>query len=118
MVKKFLLSMERVCKYGSMVQNMMVTGEMEWRRAKEISIMQTEMFIQENFTRTAQMALEFMFIKMVKLMKASGVMICRMAQARKNSRMVQNMTECLRMVKNGDKELTNGLTSQFIPVTG
>ena len=101
-----------------MAQNMKVTGEMEWRRAKEISIMQTEMFIQENFTKTALMDLEFMFIKMVKLMKASGVMICRMAQARKNLKMVQNMMECSRTVKSGDKELTSGLTSQYIPVTG
>ena len=45
---------------------MKVTGEMEWLKDKELSIMQMETYIQENSIKIEQMVLVNTFIKMGK----------------------------------------------------
>jgi len=81
---RFLLSTAKVRKDGKMVPNMKVIGEMVWQKDKVHFIMQTVMFIQENFTKTAQMDLVSIYILMDKNMLAFGKMICKTVQEKKN----------------------------------
>ena len=97
---------------------MMVTGAMEWRKVKEIFTTQMVMFTQVNSIRIELMVSEFMFIKMGKLMKDSGEMICKMVQEKKNQRMVPNMMECSKTARNGAKEPTNGPMTLFTQAIG
>jgi hypothetical protein len=76
--------MEKVRKFGRMEQSTLVTGELAWLKEKEYSITLTEMSIQENFIKIELMASEFMFILMVKSMKVSGKMICKMDQEKRS----------------------------------
>ena len=76
--------MEKVLKFGRMEQSTQVTGELAWLKEKEYSITLTEMSIQENSTKIELMASECMFILMVKSMKVSGKMICKMDQEKKS----------------------------------
>ena len=82
--QKYTSNMVEESKYGRMEQSMMVTGAMEWRKVKEIFTTQMVMFTQVNSIRIELMVSEFMFIKMGKLMKDSGEMICKMVQEKKN----------------------------------
>ena len=76
--------MEKEINFGRMEQNMKEIGEMERQKDKVLFIMQTETFIQENFTKIKLMDLEFIFIKMVKNMRVFGRMINKKVQAEKN----------------------------------
>ena len=76
--------MEKVRKFGRMERNTQVTGELVWLKEKEYSITLTEMSIQENSTKIELMASECMSILMVKSMKVSGKMICKMDQEKKS----------------------------------
>ena len=96
----------------------MEIGEMEWQKVKVISTTLMVTYTKENSTKIELMDLVCMCIKMDKLMKVFGKMICKMVLERKNSKMDQSTMECLKMVKSGDKALINGLTNQFIPETG
>jgi hypothetical protein len=51
-------------------------------------------------------------------MKDSGKMICKMVPEKKSLKMVQNMTVCSKMERNGVKALTNGQTILCILATG
>ena len=93
-------------------------GEMEWQKDKATSITQTAMCTQENFIKIELMGSEFTYIKTGRRMKDSGKMICKMVQERKSLRMVRNMMVCLRMERNGVKELTNGQMILCILATG
>ena len=62
----------------------MEIGVTEWQRVKAIFIMRTVMYIPVNSTKIEPMVSEFMFIKMVKLTKAFGEMICKMVLAKKS----------------------------------
>ena len=76
--------MARAHSYGSMAQNTKAIGVMVWPKDKAISITPTAMFTPASSIKTAQTALEFTCIKMDRLMKASGVMICRTDQERRS----------------------------------
>ena len=76
--------MEKVRKFGRMERSTQVTGELAWLKEKEYSITLTEMSIQENSTKIELMASECMSILMVKSMKVSGKMICKMDQEKKS----------------------------------
>ena len=76
--------MEKEINFGRMEQNMKEIGGMEWQKDKVLFIMQTETFIQENFTKIKLMDLESIFIKMVKNMRVFGRMINKKVQAEKN----------------------------------
>jgi len=110
--------MVKESKFGLMVQCTMVIGEMEWQKVKAISTTQMVTYTKENFTKIELMDLVFMCIKMDKLMKVFGKMICKMVQEKKNLKMDPSTMECLKTVKSGDKVLTNGLMNQFILETG
>jgi len=58
--------MVKVLNFGKITPNMKVTGEMEWLKDKELSIMQMETYIQENSIKIEQMVLVNTFIKMGK----------------------------------------------------
>jgi len=53
-----MFSMVAVLKFGVMVLNMKVTGEMAWLKEKEPFITQTEMFKLVNIIKIKQMASE------------------------------------------------------------
>ena len=76
--------MVREHKLGKMEPSTPETGETEWLKEKEYSIMLMEMFTQESFTKIEQMDSEFMFTLMGKSMKDSGRTICKMVQAKKS----------------------------------
>ena len=63
---------------------MMEIGEMVWLKVKEISIMLMVMSTKENSIKIEQMDLVFTFIKMDKLMKVFGKMICKMVLEKKS----------------------------------
>lgn len=63
---------------------MMETGATEWQRVKVIFITQMEMYIQANSIKIEPMVSEFMYIKMDRLMKDFGEMICKMVPEKKN----------------------------------
>lgn len=64
------------------------------------------------------MALAYTSIRTAKPTRVSGETICKMAQEKKNWRTDQNMTECLRMEKNGVKEHISGQMTPSTPETG
>jgi hypothetical protein len=110
--------MERELRFGRMGQNMREIGETVWLKDKEYSIILMEIFIQGNFYKIKQMDLEFIFIKMVKNMKDSGRMISKMVLEKKNLKMVLSMKVYLKMEKNGEKVITNGLMAQHFQDSG
>ena len=63
---------------------MMEIGATEWQRVKVIFITQTETYTLANSIRIGQMVSEFMYIKMDRLMKGFGEMICKMVPEKKN----------------------------------
>ena len=67
-----------------MVPNTKATGEMEWPKEEEHSIMRTEICIPASFKWIEQMDMELTSMKMVNDMKDSGKMICKMEPALKN----------------------------------
>ena len=97
-------------KLGLMELFMTVSGEMVWQRDKAHFIMPMAMFIPENSTKTERMDSENILIKMGRSMKGIGKMISKTDQEKRFRKMAQNMTECLKTVKNGVKVLFNGLT--------
>ena len=78
------LNMVKVLKYGLMEQNTKVIGEMVWLKAKGTSITQMAMFTPVNSSKIEQMDSGFTYIKMDKLMRAFGVMTCKMDPERKS----------------------------------
>ena len=110
--------MEKESRTGQMVRTTKVNGAITLLKEKEYFIMRTVTFIPENFIKIELMALEFIFIKMVKNMRASGKWICKMAQAKKNLKMEVNTMECLDRVKKTDMENTSGPIIAFMWVIG
>lgn len=74
----------KVHKHGRMVLSTMEIGEAEWQKEKVFFIMLMEMYIQESSTKIEPTVLEYMFTLMVKSMRDSGKMICKMVQGKKN----------------------------------
>ena len=77
----------------------MEIGEMEWQKVKVISIMPMVMYTKENSTKIELMDLVCMCIKMDKLMKVFGKMICKMVLERKNSKMDQSTMDSGNAIK-------------------
>ena len=116
--KNFISNMDSELKYGKMVIDMKVTGEMDKLMVKENLYIQTKMFIMVILSRIGQMVLEFTFIKMVKDMKANGKMMSRKDKAKKFLKMGLYMKAILKMEKSGVKELINGLINLHIQENG
>ena len=64
------------------------------------------------------MDLEFIFIKMVRNMKALGKWICKMDQVKKNLKMEANTMACSDKVKKMDIENISGLIIAFMLAIG
>ena len=104
--------MVKELRFGKMELNMKVIGEVAWLKAKEYSIIQMEIYIQENSYKIKQMDSEFIYIKMAKNMKDFGRMINKKEQEKKNLKMDLSMKVSLRMEKNVVRAIINGPTAQ------
>jgi hypothetical protein len=112
------LNMEKVSRNGQMVRTTKEIGEITLLKEKEYFIMRTVTFIPENFIKIELMDLEFIFIKMVRNMKAFGKWICKMAQVMKNLKMEANTMACSDKVKKMDMENISGLIIAFMLAIG
>ena len=81
---------EEVYKYGLMVQDMMVFGEMEWPTVMEDLFMLKVMFTKENGLKIKLMDMVFIHILMEADMKANGTKISSTVLEQNNGLMVQN----------------------------
>lgn len=110
--------MEREPRYGSTVLSTKGTGGTAWPRDRATSITQTVMFTLANSTKTEQMALVSMYIRMGRRMKAFGEMTCKMGQGKRSSKMAPSTMACSRMERSGVKEHINGLMILFTLAIG
>lgn len=111
-MNNFISNMVKELRFGKMELNMKVIGEVAWLKAKEYSIIQMEIYIQENSYKIKQMDSEFIYIKMAKNMKDFGRMINKKEQEKKNLKMDLSMKVSLRMEKNVVRAIINGPTAQ------
>jgi hypothetical protein len=71
-------------KFGKTARNIKVNGFKEKRKAKESLLMQTEIYIMDNFKMIKRMESAHIYILMDLNMLAVGHMICQMARVFKN----------------------------------
>ena len=67
-------------KNGRMTQHMRATGEMEWQKGREYSIIRMVTYMKVISGRIDQMVMENILILMVKCIKVCGKMICKKAR--------------------------------------
>jgi predicted ATP-grasp superfamily ATP-dependent carboligase len=110
--------MEKVCKYGRMVQNMRENGETVELTVKEHSITQMATFMRVSLKMIKPVVTESTIIKVVPGTKVNGKMILKKAMAVKNGKMVHFMKDTLRKAKKMAKESINGQMAVVILANG
>ena len=93
---------------------MKVIGKMECRKVKVHFTILTAIYTLVNFVKIVQMDTVNINMQMDKYIEDSGKMISKMDLEKKSFKMVLNMKACLRMGRNGVRELIGGLIIQCL----
>ena len=106
--------MVKVFRNGLTAPNTTVTGATIWPKVMALSITRMVMYMMENFYRIEQTAMVFIFIRMDRNMKASGLMICKKARGKSCLKMGRSMLAYSKMGKSKGMVLMNGQIKAFM----